>query len=386
MKVVITIAGLEPRFGGPSRTIPAFGRALAREGAAVEIIAIREQNRSEIAEFDEGVKLTTIATSNSRYHPFSWRNSFEAELKNSISTTGSTVIYDVGLWLPSNHFAAIIARKQRIPFIISPRGMLSKQAMSISLFKKRIAWATYQKRDAKSARAFHATSEAEVNDVRARGLTQPIALVANGVDLPPQALTIEKLSAQRTVLFLSRLHPIKGLKDLIIAWSRLRPTGWRVRVVGHNENNYQSELEALSRSLGIREQFEFLDAVDDNEKWKVYGAADLFVLPSYSESFGQVIAEALASGLPVITTNATPWRDIEAVKAGWWIDTGVDSLYAALGEALTCHADILRGMGERGRDLIRRKYSWPTIAQEMLRVFRWLRGLGAQRPESVREG
>ena len=181
-------------------------------------------------------------------------------------------------------------------------------------------------------------------------------------------------NAKRTLLFLSRLHPIKGLKDLVQAWAHVRPNGWRVVVAGPNENGHQEDIETVAESLGVRSDFDFLGAVDDDTKWKLLSASDLFVLPSYSESFGLAIAEALAAEAPVITTRATPWRELETNQCGWWIDNNVDALTAALREATSLSDEQRRAMGKRGRELVENKYSWTRIATRMREVFEWMVG------------
>ena len=377
MKIVVTIAALDPQHGGPARTVPALCRALAGLGVDVELITIAEHERPIEATQNGEFVTTAISTRADRYHPSSWRDSFKNSLVCALRGRSDAVIYDVGLWLPSNHFAAQIAAKTQIPYVVSPRGMLSGKALKVSRWKKFVAWHLYQHRDLKRARVLHATSESEAHDFRARKLSQPVAIVPNGVELPPdfskRAANIKNVS---TLLFLSRLHPIKGLKDLVSAWARVRPNGWRVVVAGPSENDHQREVERAAESLGVRTDFDFVGEVDDPGKWKLLAEADLFALPSYSESFGLVIAEALAAGLPVITTRATPWCELESNRCGWWTNTGADSIADALVAATACSDAELQRMGERGRELVRRHYSWESVAKNLLSVFEWLIGRG----------
>ena len=379
MKVVVTITALHSAIGGPARTVPALCRAMAREGIEVELITISEGK--EEASQDKSVqefKLTRIATRTSRYAPLSWHRQFNETLARAIASPDPVVLYDVGLWLPQNHLVVRFAHARGLPLMISPRGMLSRKALEVSKWKKRLAWLAYQKSDLQIARVLHVTSETEAEDCRHRGLTQPIALIPNGIDVPPTKDRKEAKGESRSALFLSRLHPIKGLKDLVEAWARARPAGWRVVVAGPDEDGHRKEVETLVDKLSVREQFDFIGAVDDEEKWKLYSEADLFVLPSYSESFGQAIGEALAAGVPVITTRATPWREIETNRCGWWIETGVDSLAKALSVA-TSSSDIeLQEMGKRGRELILASYSWRSSAEKMISVMKWLTGEGVK--------
>jgi glycosyltransferase involved in cell wall biosynthesis len=227
----------------------------------------------------------------------------------------------------------------------------------------------------KRAGVLRATSEKEAEEFRALKLRQPIAIVPNGVEMPEgfrERRTQDR--GQKTLLFLSRLHPMKGLKDLVTAWARIRPNGWRVVIAGPSENNHQQEMESLADSLGVRRDFEFIGSVDDDQKWKLLSQTDLFVLPSYSESFGTAIAEALAAGVPVITTRATPWREIETYQCGWWVDVGADSIAEALSSAISCSREELRAKGLRGRELVVNNYSWDSAAKKLLPVFEWTLG------------
>lgn len=110
-------------------------------------------------------------------------------------------------------------------------------------------------------------------------------------------------------------------------------------------------------------------------KTAAYAGADLFVLPTYSENFGIVIAEALAAGLPVITTTAAPWHELPTESCGWWIEPGSAPLQEALRLALATPRDELAAMGGRGRALMVRRYTWPAVAGAVAAVYRWLLGV-----------
>src|SRR5205814_6375726 len=155
--------------------------------------------------------LTRIATRTSRYAPLSWHRQFNETLARAIVSPDPVVLYDVGLWLPQNHLVVRFAHARGLPLMISPRGMLSRKALEVSKWKKRLAWLAYQKSDLQIARVLHVTSEAEAGDCRRRGLVQPIAVVPNGVDIRPAGDGKNPKGDPRSALFLSRLHPLKGL-------------------------------------------------------------------------------------------------------------------------------------------------------------------------------
>jgi glycosyltransferase involved in cell wall biosynthesis len=303
-----------------------------------------------------------------------WSPRFPALLRERCRTGRIDVLHDTGLWLPSNHTVARLARESRLPFIVSPRGMLASWAIRLRGWKKHLAWALYQRRDLQSAKVLHATSTAEAKDFRELGFSQPIAMIPNGVDLPDWPVARQQNEAQRVALFLSRIHPVKGLVNLVRAWAQVRPQNWRVVVAGGNENSHQAEVEAVVREFGLSPSFSFVGPVDGQAKWELYRSADLFVLPSHSENFGLVIAEALASGLPVITTKGTPWELLWRERCGWWVEVGVEPLAQALREAFALGDIERREMGGRGRRVVEQEYTWTAVAKQMASVYRWLLG------------
>jgi glycosyltransferase involved in cell wall biosynthesis len=366
--------------------VPALARALGTLGVSTEVVAAE-------------TSLSDSHRRHRRYLRLLSNAGFRDRLKQR--SRPDTLIHDNGVWLPSNHHAAAAARRFRIPFVVSPRGMLTPWAMSAGAWKKRLAWTAYQKRDVRSAALLHATSDQEAEEFRRLGLRNPIAIIPNGIDSPADSNLrfplstfgeSDSRSAPRTLLFLSRVHRKKGLLDLVHAWARLRApsplapssalpapcSNWRVVIAGPDEDGHQRQLEAAAAAAGVRDDFTFIGPVDDHAKWALYRSADLFVLPSYSENFGIVIGEALACGVPVITTRATPWREIEQHRCGWWIEPGAETLAAALREALSLSANELAQMGQRGRVLIQRSYSWTAAAQQMLAAYEWLLGRRAK--------
>ena len=183
---------------------------------------------------------------------------------------------------------------------------------------------------------------------------------------------------------MSRMHPKKGVMELVEAFKRVVSGGveewrsWKVELVytvsGDLEKEYETKVKARVKELGLEDQFIFTGALNDDEKWQAYGRADLFVLPTYSENFGIVVAEALWAGVPVITTKGTPWQELETEKCGWWIDLPSEgsnpSNWLALVEALktaTALPDSERGeMGDRGRKLVEEKYTWDSVVKKTL--------------------
>ena len=387
MKVLMTIAGLDPEYGGPSRSVPALAETLARTGVSVELFACDAVAGRGTPHRPEPRLVPT------RLLPFADRSTRWAVRRNGFFSAlreragADTVIHDNGLWLPSNHAVVAAARTLNRPLVISPRGMLTPWAIKYRGFKKQMAWWLYQHRDLQCAKVLHATSSAEAEGFRRAGFRQPIAVVPNGVEMSAGTRNSKletRNSKLRTVLFLSRIHPVKGLIHLAEAWAELQPAGWRVVVVGDDAGGHRAQLETIIRQRQLTSQFEFLGPVHGEKKSELYQNADLFVLPSHTENFGIAIAEALSWGVPVITTRGTPWEELVSHRCGWWTDIGTGPLAEALREATALSDAQRREMGQRGRRLVEENYTWPAAAQKMAAVYRWMLGRAAK-PNCVYE-
>jgi glycosyltransferase involved in cell wall biosynthesis len=308
-----------------------------------------------------------------------------SELRSALVRASRTtdVFHGHGLWLMPNVYPAWATGRGRAKLVVSPRGMLGAEAMAFSSLKKQIFWRLFQAGALRQAACLHATSEAEGEDIRATGLTNPIAVIPNGIDLPDLALATET-DRPRTVLSLGRIHPKKGLDALVRAWAAVetRHPDWRLRIVGPAELGHDHELMALGSFLGLR-RMSIEGPAFGPDRLAVYRAADLFVLPTRHENFANTVAEALAAGVPVISTKGAPWAGLEREACGWWVDRGPESLAAALDTALVLPRQALADMGARGREWMARDFSWERIADDMLAVYAWA-ARGAERPSSVR--
>jgi glycosyltransferase involved in cell wall biosynthesis len=377
---VLTVGGLAPETGGPASTLPALCGALSRLGAGVELVSLDLGPELERPQVDapRAWRLTLVRAFISRRLRITWSPSFAGAVGAACARLGNVVVHDNGVWLPSNHAVARVARRLGRPLLVSPRGMLLAWARQSKAAKKKIAWSLYQRRDLWAASAFHATSAEEVAALRELGLRQPAAIVANAVDVPPSRSRVRDAKTPKIVLFLSRLTRKKGLDSLLRVWVGLKPRGWKLVVAGPDEDGYGARLLKRWRRDGLGPEVEFVGPVWGEQKWSLFRQAGVFVLPSLSENFGIAIAEALGSGVPVITTRATPWRAIEENQCGWWIEAGDGPLAAALGEAMALPDAERARMGERGRALIEREYAPDAIARSMLAVYAWLLKMGPE--------
>ena len=282
-----------------------------------------------------------------------------------------------------NIYPGSAALRARNHFVLSPRGMLGEAALKFSAREKQLFWMLAQGRAARAATCLHATSRQEYEDIRAFGLKAPIAIIPNGIDVRPAAPKGPRTEGHRTLLYLGRLHPKKGLDRLLDAWDLVedRHPDWQLDIVGPIDGDYAKMLIARVDDDAIS-RVRFVGPLYGDEKLEAYRRADLFVLPTLNENFAMTVAEALAQGTPVISTKGAPWADLVSYGCGWWIDQGTEPLAAAMDEAMSISWEQLASMGEAGRAWMCRDFDWSAVAASMRSVYHWLSGRG-DRPSCV---
>lgn len=376
IKVVHIYHHLEPKYGGPARTVPALCCNLVAQGCSCSILTLK---------FDLNGCLEPAESVDIIQRSKLW--SALSALKNLICSQNQTVdiIHLNGAWTPLSWFCFEIAKYYKVKIIVSPRGTLDPWCLKynfIKRIKKKLAWFIYARRIYERASCIHVTSDAEMKNVRNLNLKVPICIVPNGINIeefskvPDMRITQEIFSTvrkKRILLFMSRIHPGKGLINLAHTWKHIASEfpDWCLIIAGPDERKHLAEVKA---TLGKAERIYFFGQVIGEKRLALYHAAELFVLPTFAENFGVVIIEALATGIPVITTKGAPWQELEKHRCGWWIDIGADCLEATLQKALSLKSYNLSAMGKKGRDLIARKYNWSPIASDMMIVYNWVLG------------
>ena len=293
-------------------------------------------------------------------------------LRKQATSGAVAIMHNHSLWMLPNLYPAQAVRGTSCKLVVSPRGTMSERALGQSWLLKRIAHPILFEPVVQAAEAFHATSEQEYKDIRRQGLRHPVAILPNGVDIPERKLVMPE-NKEKSLLFLGRIHPIKGIDILLRAWSAVegRYPDWRLYIAGPDNQGYLHRIKQQAAELGLNRCC-FIGPLYGEKKFEAYARADLYVLPTHSENFGMTVAEALASGTPAIVTKGAPWEGLEKEKAGWWIDIGIEPLIAALDDALGRSQQELAAMGENGRNWMIRDYSWEKIARDMALFYSWL--------------
>jgi glycosyltransferase involved in cell wall biosynthesis len=287
---------------------------------------------------------------------------------------GADVAQAHGFWTPP--LMAICARAARhgTPLCLSPHGALTRAALAYRPRLKRAALLALKPRVLDAASALHATSEAEAADLSALGLAAPVEIIPHGV-APHAGVASARSGGARRLLFLSRLHPKKGLDLLLRAWARLAPThpDWQLDVAGPDEEGrhaagHGAAMRALARALDLP-RVRFLGPATGAAKDELMAGAALFVLPSRGENFGLVAGEALAAGVPVVTTTETAWNGLAADGCGWSVPPDLDALAAALADAMGRPPAELAAMGAKGRALVETRFGWDRAARAHSALF-----------------
>jgi len=381
--IVIQVVGnILELASGPAYSVPALCQSLWEQGAKVEL-HVNLGNKPVEAEYDFFVHgrsrlLKGLWWSTAMYQTLKFR------------VPDSDIIHTHGCWVMPYIYPGWAIRGSKCKLVISPRGTLGAFPLNQSRLKKRIVWILCQRRILQESACIHATCENEYHEIRAAGINKaPVAIIPNGVKLPllsnkTDQYEVEKKQGFSTLLFFGRITPKKGIDILLKAWSaiyKVFPT-WNLVIAGTDERGYRKKMENLANGLYL-ERVQFTGPAYGDDKFKIYRSAQLFVLPTHNENFGMTVAEALAHELPVIVTKGAPWNGIAFHGCGWWIDTGVEPLIEALKKALSETPDQLRARGGKGREWMKRDFSWESIGQKMFMTYKWLLE-GGERPPWVR--
>lgn len=363
MRLMHVVPHIDDEASGPSYSVPRLCQALAQRGHDVRLLclaAAREWGGVTIELHPQWPLLARFAIS----------SSLARALRRH--ATSADVIHNHSLWSMANVAAGWAVPGQRAKLVTSPRGTLSPWALAHSRMVKQALW-PLQRRALSRADLIHATSDGEYQEIRALGFKAPVAIVPNGVDVPVAHPRMDAPDAGRTLLFLSRIHPKKGIDRLLRVWSQLQAAhpDWSLVIAGRGDAVHEQQVHELAQQLGVQ-RVVFPGALYGDDKAAAYRAADLFVLPTHSENFGMVVAEALAHGCPAIVSRGAPWAGLVTEECGWWVDNDDAALTATLDTAMRMTPDVREAMGERGRQWMRRDYSWEAVAERMALAYRWL--------------
>jgi len=310
------------------------------------------------------------------------------EFRVDSAINGADVVHIHGLWQAQTRRGAKLARRRRVPYLVAAHGMAEPWAMKQKSWKKQVYTALIEGKNLRHAACLHALTRPEVGHLRALAPATPVALVPNGVDLAP----FDNLPDRRAfderfpqcagkflLLFFSRLHAKKGLDLLASALGRITADWPDVHVVlAGNDDGARAPFEQQIHELRLTDRVTFLGHASGEAAREAWGAADAFVLPSYSEGFSMAILEALAARLPALITTACHFPELRAAEGAITVNPTVVEVTQGLRTLLEMSPAQRAEMAERGRRLVESRYTWDRQAERLAEVYQWLIHGGAE--------
>lgn len=366
--------GLDPvRDGGMVPSILGFTRALAREHDGIRVVT-PTPSRLDLLDIDPTLTLVGPAPN------------LEPWVRQA------SIVHIHGLWQKHGRVGARLARKHRVPYLVAAHGMADPWALRQKAWKKQIYARLIEDRNLQHAACLHALARPEVQSLRALAPRTPIALSPNGVDLqpfdnlPPRDALVDRYPNLRDrflLLFFSRVHPKKGLDLLAPAFAAIAREHPHVHLLlAGKDDGALTPFLAHIRYARLDGRVTVLGHLAGAAAREAWGAADAFVLPSYSEGFSMSVLEALAARVPALVTHACNFPDLETERAAITVDSSLPGVEQGLRDLLRMSDPDRRAMAARGRELVETHYTWAAQARKLAAVYRWLTHGGAM-PECI---
>ncbi len=380
MKVLQTIAGLGASCGGPSTCTYDLLSAIYSLGGNVDLLTTYSDDL--LGKGEGWIKALPDDTRT----PYG----YSANVSKFLAQSDYDLYHTNGLWMHCNHATCAAARKKKKPYIISTHGMLYPDALHRSYWKKWPLLKLWFDKDIRHARCLHATCVPEMEHARAFGYKGAVAVIPNPANLPDylQEVASQKPSflgcrRPRKLGFLGRLHPRKKVENLLSGMAKL-PAGLdcELVVMGKGDAAYEQFLHKEAERLGLKERVVFSGFVSGREKYEQLAQLSCLFVPSDFENFGMIVTEALSVGTPVMASLGTPWEELNTCGCGWWVERTPENISEVMRQVLEMPQEDLLAMGQRGRELVYRKYVADKVGAAMLSLYRWT-AEGGEKPDFV---
>jgi glycosyltransferase involved in cell wall biosynthesis len=366
MKILLTISGLSAQCGGTASCTYELLKGLQSQNITADVLTFVPNANDKLLGNELFIK-TILPSGHFISKPY----------KKAVKSSDYQLFHANGIWEYPELITAKIARKKKIPYIITPHGMLYPQAMAISKLKKQLFLKLFLMNDLQKAVAIHATCIEEMQHIRNLGVTTPIAIVPNPVVCENKPI-ISKQNDEKRIGFIGRFHTIKNIEGLIAAFKKVNHPEYSLILIGSGTLDYESILREKAKGAKIH----FAGFLNKQEKEEIIGTLSYLVLPSQSENFGMVVPEALIKGIPVIASKGTPWEELNMHRCGWWVENDVDTLAETIQKAIDTPENERLEMGKRGQELVKNNYSVEVVAKKMIRLYDWILN-GSEKPEFV---
>jgi glycosyltransferase involved in cell wall biosynthesis len=391
MKVLILGGSNSRNSGGVFDTARMMGQRLHENNRLeVEYLMYDDEYSEEDKKYYNPLPVHSYTVKGSR------KVGFSPNIFQKIEAINPDIVHTQSLWMYLSYANKKYNRKTGTPYIVSPHGMLDRWQLKQSFWKdlkKNIVLRLYEQKHLEHANCIHALCQEEHDAIRAMGLKNPIAIIPNGMELPvnghhsanEEKTGIKDNNQPRKLLFLARIHQKKGLDNLLKAWSLLKPKkhNWQLVIAGETKDtDYMEQLLNQRKSLQIENTASFIGGQFGPAKQAVLKDADAYILPSFSEGLPMSVLEAWSYQLPALTTPYCNLPEGYTKGAAIKIGTTPESIAEGINQLLSLPENERKLMGNNGYELVKNRFSWTRVANEMNELYNWVLGR-ADKPEFV---
>ncbi|WP_055098299.1 glycosyltransferase [Gabonia massiliensis] len=368
---------LDVKYGGPALSTYLTIKGLEQNNVNASLLMAPLDNEKQLLANDINIYYTRHILNN--------RTGYIPNIKKVLKRLNTDLFHVQGLWLYLSHATACYARKCKIPYVITLRGMLYPQALAVSPMIKKFSLALYQRNDLQQAACIQATCIEEMYHYRALGFSNPVAVIPNPIDLSD---LIDREIPHKPVFkigYLGRVHPRKRIERLIYAMDTLHHNFDDIElvIIGSGDKYYEEFLHKEVKKLNLR-NVKFTGFLTGIEKDKAITDLSVLAVPSDFENFGNIVTEALVRGVPVIASKGTPWEELNFHNCGWWINNDQETITQTILKAYNIGENMRIKMGMNGKSLIRNNYSTDVLGLKMKLLYEWILGQ-TSKPDFVYE-
>lgn len=385
IKPMFVVGGLYSLANGVAWIMRDLAAALGRAGAPVDVYAADCWGRGAASIGHVFEPPTRWVSSKGLWlGGLSWSPALKSIIRQAVGE--HDVVHNHSLWMLPNSYSSQAARRAGKPVVITAHGALEPWAVQNSGWKKKLVGRAFQDRDLQQATCLQVNSHTEIDGLRAYGLTNPVAVIPNGIcledftDLPSPEVFYDAFPEtrhRRLLLFMARLHRKKGLEHLLQAWANAsrRFSDWHLVIAGP-DSGFGANVQSLIASTNLASRVTLTGNLQGDLKRSVLAATELFVQPSFSEGFSMSIVEALACGIPVLMTPGCNFPEAARAGAAIEVEPHSECTERGLHQLLSLSESARADMGQRGRMLIEQHYTWTLVARNTLRLYSWLQNGG----------
>ena len=381
LRLLRVISSVNPLGGGPIEGIIQSIGPMRDLGVEVEVACCDSPDAPWLNE-DGILNIHPLGPASSGY---SYTNKLSPWLLDNCHRFDAVIVS--GIWQYHAYATWRALSGKNVPYFIFTHGMLDpwfKKKYPLKHLKKWIYWLLVEYKVLRDARAVIFTCEEErvlarksfwlykINEVVTNyGTSTPPVIFPE--DINDFLICYPELQGKRVILFCSRIHEKKGCDLLIKAYSEVvnLDKNLHLLIVGPGEKTYTSQLRLLSEKLGVADRITWTGMLTGRSKWVAFNIAEVFCLPSHQENFGIVVAEALASGKPVLISNKVNiWREIEAGKCGFINEDTVNGTVRSLRSWLLLDPKKYFELSFNAKKCFYEKFYIKTSAQRLIEIIK----------------